>query len=151
MSPHPDRAVPVTARRRETTSPRLVLTLFERGRPPRLRSDADPETLMVALLDEAHALLPSHEVADLLIRVDRALEPLRRGDAPRRPAPRISQRPGGPTPPVRVYLRSITVALHAAAGGPEAHPLARTALAHRLSARIEEVAVRPVASVVACA
>jgi hypothetical protein len=148
MSPHLDhRAVPVAARRRETASTRLVLALFDRGTPG-LRHDADPEALVVALLDEAHAMLPSREVADLLIRVDRALEPLRQGDAPRRPAPRMSQRPGGPGPPVRVYLRPITVALYVAATRAATDPLARTALAHRLSARIEEIAVRPVACAV---
>jgi hypothetical protein len=147
MSPHLDhRAVRVAARRRETTSARLVLTLFDRGTPG-LGHDLDPEALVVALLDEAHAMLDSREVADLLIRVDRALEPLRQGDAPRRPPPRISQRPGGPDPPVRIHLRPITVALYAAATRA-ADPLARTALAHRLSARIEEIAVRPVACAV---
>lgn len=149
MSPHLDRrGTRMTARRRETTSARLVLTLFDRGTQPGPRHHVDRETLVTALLDEAHAMLPSRELADLLIRVDRALEPLRQGVAPRRPAGRMSQRPGGPGPAVRAYLRPITVGLYAATTRAAAEPLARTALAHRLSARIEEIAVRPVACAV---
>lgn len=116
--------------------------LREPPAPPGLR--ADPVGTLARMIDEAHAALPTAELAELLLAVMHAIEPLRRGHRPAAPRPGPPPSAGRASPAVRVYLRPIRVALDLAArhDGPQSAQALRH-LHARLLAHIEEVAARP--------
>jgi hypothetical protein len=121
--------------------------LHEPPAPPEFR--ADPAGALARLIDEAHAALPTPDLAELLLAVTRAIEPLGRGRRPAAPRPGSLPPAGRASPAVRVYLRPIRVALDLGArhDGRQSEEALRR-LHARLLAHIEEVAARPRGAVV---
>jgi len=121
--------------------------LREPPAPPELRGDA--AGTLARVIDEAHAALPTPELAELLLAVARAIEPLGRGRRPAAPRPGAPRLAGRSSPAVRAYLRPIRVALHLAARDDGPHGAEALRRLHaRLLAHVEDVAARPKGAVV---
>lgn len=105
-------------------------------------SDALADT--VRLIDDAHRVLSSEDLAGLLVAVRALSAKLSEGRALPRPADRLDEDRVGLSSAARVYLRPINVCLYRASrgSGPEqAATLVR--LAARLEDHLDEVAARP--------
>lgn len=105
---------------------------------------SDPVAEFARLIDDAHRVLTSEDLAGLLVAARRLTAPLAEG----RPLPRPADRLGGGRPGLssaaRAYLRPISVVLYFSTrrSGPARAP-ALVGLGARLDDYLDEVAARP--------
>jgi len=111
---------------------------YDAGRRPQDPPGSD----IAGLLDDAHRTLSAPDLADLLLSVGRAAEPLSSGEPPHEPA---ASAPLPASPEVAGYLTRLTRVLAVwAAGSREGRSVpARVRLAAWLADQLDEVAARP--------
>lgn len=110
-------------------------------------SDALADT--VRLIDDAHRVLPSEDLAGLLVAARALTAKLSEGRALPRPADRLDEGRPDLSSAARAYLRPINVCLYRASrgSGPAQAPTL-VGLAARLDDHLDEVAARTKGSVV---
>lgn len=122
--------------------------LLTDGRPDTLPAGetlvSDPLAELARLIDEAHRVLSSEDLAGLLVAARALTAPLAEGRPPRRPADRLGRGRPGLSSAARVYLRPIRVVLYLSTrrSGPAQAP-ALVGLGARLDDYLDEVAARP--------
>ena len=95
---------------------------------------------IATLLDEAHAMLPTEPLAELLLAVRRSLDEVEGGRISAGTSTWISALRPGLSQAARGYLRSIEPLVHAAGDGS---PLLSQGQIWQIDAYLDEIAARP--------
>ena len=95
---------------------------------------------IATLLDEAHAMLPTEPLAELLLAVRRSLDEVEGGRISAGTSTWISALRPGLSQAARGYLRSIALLVHAAGDGS---PLLSQGQIWQIDAYLDEIAARP--------
>lgn len=99
----------------------------------------DTQSSLARLLDDAHRDLPSPELAQVLLGLERAAAPLSAGEPPRESQ---ASAPGA-SPEVQGYLSRLVGTLSLAADRDERRPPARVRLGEWVREYLDDVAARP--------